>query len=67
MTTEMRQQRTPNRVVEAVAGGDDNASGLATIRADVDRIVAAAADVFERTRATNSEEFMRRSRQTGGQ
>ena len=67
MTSEMRQHRAPEHSLAAAAAADGAGEQLASIRADADQIFAVASDVFERVRATNSEDFLRRSRQTGGQ
>lgn len=55
------ERTTPQRTPEPT--GDE----LESVRTEVDRIVSAANGVFDRLRATNSEEFLSRSRQTGGQ
>ena len=52
---------------QAIAHGDDSAgSSLTDTRTEVDRLFAIASKSFE-SMTENSPEFLRRSRQTGGQ
>ena len=52
---------------QAIAHGDDSAgSSLTDTRTEVDRLFAIASKSFE-SMTENSQEFLRRSRQTGGQ
>ncbi len=67
MTNELLQRRAQEPAVDTGSDEEDVGAQLAGIRSDVDRIVALAAGAFERNRTTNSEDFLRRSRQTGGQ
>jgi hypothetical protein len=62
------EQRLRDRVVEETGSGDDaNESGLADVRAETDRLFAVAARSFEAMSQGSSQDFLRRSRQTGGQ
>ena len=65
MSTEQRL-RVVDRT-ENPQGGDSAESQLDGTRAEADRIIAVASSAFERMRATNSQDFLSRSRQTGGQ
>jgi hypothetical protein len=65
MSNEQRLRTTqgPRQPVPA----DGPTTELDSDRAEVDRVLAAANLAFDRMRATNSEDFLSRSRQTGGQ
>jgi hypothetical protein len=54
--------------IEAKAPGDDSTeSSLTGTRAEMDRLFAVASKSFASMSEGNPEEFLRRSRQTGGQ
>ena len=67
--TDNAGQRTIDRQLGLGPGGNDSndANSLAETRASLDRLFAVATDAFDRMRTTNSQEFLHRSRQTGGQ
>lgn len=52
------------RLHESGPGGDESLSGT---RAETNRLFAAASKSFESLMQNNSHEFLRQSRQTGGQ
>lgn len=62
------EQRLRDNVVEETGSGDEtNESGLTDVRAETDRLFAAAAESFKAMSQGSSQDFLRRSRQTGGQ
>ncbi len=67
MSKATKQRTTPNDIkVEAQADG--SATGTLTdTRVEMDRLFAVASKSFETMTEGNSQEFLRRSRQTGGQ
>ena len=67
MSNTTRQKTTEGAMeVKAVDGGGA-ASGLPDAQAEVDRLFAVASKAFENMSEGNSQEFLRRSRQTGVQ
>lgn len=62
------KQRTTTSDVNDGAPDDGNAPGkLTDTRAEMDRLFAVAAKSFEAMSEGNSQEFLKSSRQTGGQ
>jgi len=66
MSEKMKERATIGDT-QAIAHGDDSTrSSLTGTRTEVDRLFAIASKSFE-SMTENSQEFLRRSRQTGGQ
>ena len=66
MSVKMKERATIDDT-QAIAHGDDSTeSSLTDTRTEVDRLFAIASKSFE-SMTENSQEFLRRSRQTGGQ
>lgn len=63
--SEGTRQRRVDEQTRATSEGD--AEGLASARAEIDELFAVASQSFEAMRQGTSQEFLRRSRQTGGQ
>jgi len=67
MNNETRQRATPENLSTQASGAGGAADSLAETRADVDRLFAVASKSFQSMTEGNSQEFLKRSRQTGGQ
>jgi len=67
MNETTRQQTTPGDVATRPEQHDGEGSQLADARAETDRLFAVASESFAAMAESNSQEFLRRSRQTGGQ
>ena len=67
MSNNTGQRTTRPRSKTKVAGQGDGAESLTDKRAEMDVLFAVAARSFENMTEGNSQEFLRRSRQTGGQ
>ena len=67
MNKTMKQRATPGDIEAIAAGEDSTASSLPDTRAEMDRLFALASKSFKSMTEGNSQEFLRRSRQTGGQ
>ena len=67
MSKATKQRSTAPDIKVKAADEGDTASPLTDARAEVDRLFAVAAKSFENMSEGNSQEFLRRSRQTGGQ
>jgi len=66
--TNSTRQRLIDRQREQPSGSDSNDDGnLTETRDALDRLFAVATDAFDRMRTTDSQEFLKKSRQTGGQ
>ncbi len=61
------KQRTETDDIKTGAPADDAAPGLTDTRTEMDRLFAVAAKSFETMSAGSSQEFLKSSRQTGGQ
>ena len=61
------KQRTATDDIKTGAPADDGASGLTDTRIEMDRLFAVAAKSFETMSEGSSQEFLKSSRQTGGQ
>lgn len=61
------RQRTSEQNSDRIEPADGDVRGLADSRAAVDRLFAVAARSFEAMQQSDSREFLRQSRQTGGQ
>jgi len=66
MTERMRQRPRDEDAANGQAA-PEGAEGLGAARAEMDRLFAVASRNFEAMRQGESQEFLRRSRQTGGQ
>lgn len=64
MSEGIRQRTVEERIQSGGASGSD---GLAGARTEIDELFAVASQSFEALRQGTSQEFLRRSRQTGGQ
>lgn len=67
MNNATRQRATPENLSTQASGGGGADDSLTEMRADVDRLFAVASKSFQSMTEGNSQEFLRRSRQTGGQ
>jgi len=67
MSNETRQQTTNRDLRSQGPNGDGTAESLSATRDEVDRLIAVASESFRSMTEGNSQEFLRRSRQTGGQ
>ena len=67
MSNESRQRATTDNLRAQGPGGDGNDDALSKTRAEVDKLFAVASKSFQSMTEGNSQEFLRRSRQTGGQ
>ena len=67
MNEATKQRTMPDDLRAQGPGGDDAADALTDKRAEVDRLFAVAAMSFQSMTEGDSQEFLRRSRQTGGQ
>ena len=67
MSNTTRQRATRDELTVQATGGGGTADSLTNTRADVDRLFAVASKSFQSMTEGNSQEFLRRSRQTGGQ
>ena len=66
MNEKMKERATLGDTQAIVHGDDSTGSSLTDTRTEVDRLFAIASKSFE-SMTENSQEFLRRSRQTGGQ
>ncbi len=64
-TTKQRRKVGDNEAQAPDAGGEENS--LADTRAEMNHLFAVASESFKSMSEGNSHEFLRRSRQTGGQ
>lgn len=63
-----KMHEKPSKTVDGNPhSGDDTSDALEAARAETDRLFAVAARSFEAMTQNDSHEFLRRSRQTGGQ
>lgn len=62
-----KQRTTEDNPERSRAEGDAENDALASTRAETERLFATASKAFESLAQTDSHEFLRRSRQTGGQ
>lgn len=67
MSTSKGQRERQDRIEQPKPGEGDGGTGLSETRAETDRLFAVAARSFEAMSQGDSREFLRRSRQTGGQ
>ena len=61
------RQRTTHDIEESAQSGGSATSTLTDTRTEIDRLFAVASKSFEAMTEGNSQEFLERSRQTGGQ
>ena len=66
MSNETKQQAV-NTIEESAVPDADSASVLSNTRTEIDRMFATAAKSFESLTSGDSNEFLKKSRQTGGQ
>jgi len=67
MRTLDRQTETAAALHDAVGTGDPGFDGLAAVRAEAGRLLVVARDAIRRARSVNSIDFLRHSRQEGGE
>lgn len=67
MSENSNQRTSRNEVTDGPEQGGDDGGALADRRAETDRLFAVAEKSFAAMTQSNSREFLKRSRQTGGQ
>ena len=67
MSNATRQRATRSDIEAKAPSEGGTSSSLTDTRAEMDRLFAVASKSFESMTEGNSQEFLRRSRQTGGQ
>ncbi len=67
MSNATKQRVTIDDTRAQASGDDGTANSLTDARVEVDRLFAVASKSFKSMTEGNSQEFLRRSRQTGGQ
>ena len=67
MNKAMKQRAKIGDIEARVPGDDGTDNSLTDTRAEMDRLFAVASKSFTSMTEGNSQEFLRRSRQTGGQ
>lgn len=68
--SDSRNNALRTRTVQSVTdspGDDGPADGLAAARSEMDRLFAIAAEAFDSMNEHDSQDFLRNSRQTGGE